>query len=93
MKKRHIRRALRNIGLAALAGLVIWCIKGFPLPTPEMLRRYFALGGRLITFGSDAHQPRRVGENRDWAEHLAREIGFTEWCVFQGRKRLLLPLG
>ena len=63
------------------------------LPTPEMLRRYFALGGRLITFGSDAHQPRRVGENRDWAEHLAREIGFTEWCVFQGRKRLLLPLG
>ena len=36
MKKRHIRRALRNIGLAALAGLVIWCIKGFPLPTPEM---------------------------------------------------------
>ena len=36
MKKRHIRRALRNIGLAALAGLVLWCIKGFPLPTPEM---------------------------------------------------------
>ena len=36
MKKRHIRRALRNIGLAALAGLVIWCIKGFPLPTVEM---------------------------------------------------------
>ena len=36
MKKRHIRRALRNIGLAAVAGLVIWCIKGFPLPTPEM---------------------------------------------------------
>ena len=36
MKKRHIRRALRNIGLAALAGLAIWCIKGFPLPTPEM---------------------------------------------------------
>ena len=36
MKKRHIRRALRNMGLAALAGLVIWCIKGFPLPTPEM---------------------------------------------------------
>ena len=36
MKKRHIRCALRNFALAALAGLVIWCIKGFPLPTVEM---------------------------------------------------------
>ena len=36
MSRKHLRRALRNIGLAALAGLVIWCIKGFPLPTPEM---------------------------------------------------------
>ena len=36
MNRKHLFRTLRNLGLAALAGLVIWCIKGFPLPTPEM---------------------------------------------------------
>lgn len=62
------------------------------LPTPEMLARYRKLGGRLITFGSDAHQPRRVGENRDYAEHLAKELGFSSWCVFRKRKRFFLPV-
>ena len=39
MKKRHIRRALRNLGLAALAALVIWCLTGFPLPMEAAFRR------------------------------------------------------
>ena len=39
MKKRHIRRALRNLGLAALAALVIWGLAGFPLPMEQEFRR------------------------------------------------------
>ena len=39
MKKRHIRRALRNLGLAALAALVIWGLAGFPLPMEAAFRR------------------------------------------------------
>ena len=36
MTGRHIRRAARNLGLAVLAALVIWCMNGYPLPTLEM---------------------------------------------------------
>ena len=40
MTSRHIRRALRNLGLAALAALVIWSMKGYPLPMEMAFRRY-----------------------------------------------------
>ena len=39
MSRRHLFRALRNLGLAALAALVIWGIKGFPLPMEQEFRR------------------------------------------------------
>ena len=39
MNKRHMCRTLRNLGLAALAALVIWGIKGFPLPMEQEFRR------------------------------------------------------
>ena len=36
MNEKYLRRAARNLFFAALAGLVIWCIKDFPLSTLEM---------------------------------------------------------
>ena len=39
MNRKHLFRALRNLGLAALAALVIWGIKGFPLPMEQEFRR------------------------------------------------------
>lgn len=39
MNKRHMCRTLRNLGLAALAVLVIWCAEGFPLPMEQEFRR------------------------------------------------------
>ena len=40
MTSRHIRRALRNLGLAGLAALVIWSMKGYPLPMEMAFRQY-----------------------------------------------------
>ena len=39
MNRKHLFRALRNLGLSALAALVIWCLAGFPLPMEWEFRR------------------------------------------------------
>jgi len=42
----------------------------------EILRRYRALGGRLLTVGSDAHRPGDVAHAFPQAESALREAGF-----------------
>ncbi len=62
--------------------------KGFPHmhPAPSILRRFRELGGRVITFGSDAHVCENVASFFAEAEKEARDCGFDEYCVFKGRK-------
>ena len=55
-------------------------------PSRQILRRYRELGGRLITFGSDAHHAEHVAGAFDQAEKIAAECGFTEYCVYRKRK-------
>lgn len=50
---------------------------GLCLPTEEMLRRYYQLGGRKISFASDAHNVERIMEKREQIVTLLKEIGFT----------------
>jgi len=52
----------------------------------EILNRYRALGGRLVTVGSDAHRPSGVGHGFTRAEGALRESGFFEITGYeQGR--------
>ena len=51
-------------------------------PLPVMLARYYEMGGRLLTVGSDAHRPDDVGAGIAAAHRLLRDIGFTEYAVF-----------
>ena len=57
-----------------------------PHPAPEILRRYYELGGRLLTIGADAHRPEHIAFAYDKAEALLRSVGFTDYCVFEGRR-------
>ncbi|MDR0856015.1 MAG: histidinol-phosphatase HisJ family protein [Clostridiales bacterium] len=50
------------------------------LPTPAMLERYRALGGRLLAFGSDAHAENRFAEKYALCADACRRAGFTEWA-------------
>ncbi|MEI6100836.1 MAG: histidinol-phosphatase HisJ family protein, partial [Eubacteriales bacterium] len=43
-----------------------------PMPTPDIIRRFLALGGEIITIGSDAHLKERVGGNFSDALELLR---------------------
>ncbi len=62
--------------------------KGLPrlaLPNVGIIRRYYELGGRKISYGSDAHSVNRIGEGREEVVAALKEIGFTHFTVpFRG---------
>jgi histidinol-phosphatase (PHP family) len=46
------------------------------LPDVEVFSRYYELGGRLVSFGSDAHHVDRVLEKRELVTAALKKIGF-----------------
>ena len=55
------------------------------LPDETILRRFKELGGEIITVGSDAHDPSRVGQYCQQACELVSDI-FGYVCTYAGRK-------
>ena len=51
------------------------------LPGRDILERYFALGGKKISFASDAHRADRILAGREKAVRALREIGFSCFTV------------
>lgn len=47
------------------------------LPDIDILTRYFELGGRLVSFASDAHATDRICDKRDKVVTALKKIGFT----------------
>ena len=58
------------------------------LPDRDFFLRFKELGGEIVTVGSDAHAPSRVGQYTARAVALAKEI-FGYVCTFEGRKPIL----
>ena len=52
-----------------------------PCASEEIVRRYFALGGRQVSYASDAHVTTSVLRRRDEAMKLLQAIGFTHITV------------
>ncbi len=53
-------------------------------PRREIFRLYRDLGGEILTIGSDAHRPERVGGNFAEARAILRdELGFRRFCTFE----------
>jgi|AntRauTorckE6833_2_1112554.scaffolds.fasta_scaffold03583_5 histidinol-phosphatase (PHP family) len=55
-------------------------------PRFEVLKRYYELGGRKITLGSDAHAPAHLTKDFDKALVQLKDIGFKYLCHFKHRK-------
>lgn len=51
------------------------------IPDENILRRYYELGGRKISFGSDAHDAWRIAEKWDEVVEMLKNIGFTYFIV------------
>lgn len=58
---------------------------GHTHPRIEILRLFKALGGEIITVGSDSHQKETLGNNFDIAEKILKECGFKYYTRFEKR--------
>lgn len=67
-------------------------IGGLPIPGHDWLRRYVALGGEFVTFGSDAHTPDQLGYRFPEAIEMARRSGIKYYATFDKMKPLLHKL-
>jgi histidinol-phosphatase (PHP family) len=65
---------------------------GHTYPCEAHIALYAERGGRLLTIGSDSHQPEDLAASYDAAVGLALKYGFTEVCTFQERRRNPAPL-
>ena len=51
------------------------------LPCEKIVRRYRELGGKSVSFGSDAHDIARIGDKRDEVIEMLKRIGFRSVTV------------
>lgn len=61
-------------------------------PGRDVFRRYRELGGELVTLGSDAHFPERLGACFDIAGEILLDAGFRYYCVYRQHQPVFLPL-
>lgn len=54
-------------------------------PCTDILKRYRALGGEIITVGSDAHEPGGVARGFERAAEILTSCGFRYYAVFEKR--------
>jgi len=56
------------------------------MPDPEVLKRYVAMGGKLVTFASDAHISENLGRRKEDFVEFAKSCGIKEGCYFKEKK-------
>ena len=61
-------------------------------PEPWILDRYVALGGRLLTIGSDAHSLEDLGQVGNPARQELQRLGIGELQIFRHRRRQVVRL-
>ena len=61
-------------------------------PDIEILKRYKALGGEIVTVGSDAHFPRDVADHIGAAYDMLNIAGYKYVTVFKGREPSFITL-
>ena len=60
-------------------------------PAWEILERYGALGGELVSIGSDAHRSADIGHGFGPVAARLKAIGFAGEAVFRARRRRTIP--
>jgi len=66
--------------------------QGMTSPDEPLVRRYYELGGRRVTIGSDAHRAHEIGSYLDTAWRMAKTIGFDTLTIYQQRKPIAIPI-
>ncbi len=56
-----------------------------PHPMLEIIHRYYELGGRILTVGSDGHNTLHIADAFDQAAKDLKACGFSEYTIFKKR--------
>ncbi|WP_343209972.1 histidinol-phosphatase HisJ family protein [Anaerolentibacter hominis] len=65
---------------------------GAPNPSAAIIKKYFELGGKGITIGSDGHKPEHFAYAFPELENLLSSLGITEYYSFKHRKGIIMRL-
>ena len=56
------------------------------MPSKEILKLYYDMGGKIITIGSDAHNADRIGDCVMESQKILKDIGFDGIYTFEKMK-------
>ena len=62
------------------------------MPTLPLMRLYQRMGGTLVTIGSDAHTPDRIGNALSETKKCLHDIGFSTYCYYEKREPQFIVL-
>ena len=62
------------------------------MPNMAVIQRYFDLGGKLITVGSDAHRWADVGAGVEKGLEMLKSVGFHHFTVYENHEPEFLPI-
>ena len=63
------------------------------MPFSDIVKKYYSLGGRMITFGSDAHVAENASYSFDAALEFIKNVGFENVYYYQNRKPCAIEIG
>lgn len=90
---REIFRLIRERGIALEVNTSgIGTAFGAYMPTIPLLALYREMGGELLTIGSDAHTPERLGFAFAETKKMLRDLGFSTYCYHENRKAQFVVL-
>lgn len=62
------------------------------MPHASIVKKYYGLGGRLVTIGTDAHKAENIAAGFNEAKMMLKEIGFDSYCYYKSRKPVYVSL-
>lgn len=80
-----LKKIIRK-GIALEVNVSSYRILGDFLPDTQVLRRYYQMGGYLLTVGTDSHAAKDAGKNYDIALEKLKEIGFKNIFYYENRR-------
>ena len=62
------------------------------MPYEDIVKKYFGLGGRLVTIGTDSHVTKNISSGFSEAKALLKKIGFENYHYYKNRKPVEVAL-
>ena len=73
----EVLRKIIRLGKILEINTSTYGLKSLAVTSREILGRYFELGGRKVSFASDAHTVKRIADKREQVVEMLKDIGFT----------------